>query len=210
MNRIFLASLAIAFFGIAAQAQQQDWIEDTLSKQCSAESRAVVAAAVRAGIEENVARAEASIRAPAAIGDLSCLEALIAAPLDVFSRAHNIIDNLVSGLQSGLSANILDGAVARAICAFAQEKFGSQTRALAGSMNDIVSRNTVTLPKFSDRFGVVNVGFNRNTSSGANSTEVTIIPQVQHAPPQPQTTTERQRQIQDLWDNLNPIGESTE
>ena len=226
MKKIFLAGLASAIIiGSAAQAQQGDWIEDRLSQRCSADSRALVAAAVRTNIEESVARAEASIRAPAAIGDLSCLEALITAPLDVFSRAFNIVDDLVKGLQSGLSANILDGAIARAICSFAQQKFGSQTAALTNSMHDIVSRNTVVLPKFSDRFGIVNVGFNSNRNLGAN-TEIGIVPAVQQAPaqsapaltlpqptttqqaptqqaPAPQSQTERQQQLNNMWNNLS-------
>lgn len=131
-----------------------------MSVRCSPASRSHVAAATRRSIEERVARTESSIRAPGAISDMSCIESLLAADVDVFSGAfanvagfdvQALIDALSGGLKSGLSSETITPGVARAICAYARERFEERTEGLAGSMEGIVAG--VDMPEFSDGFG---------------------------------------------------------
>ena len=104
-----------------------------MSVRCSPASRAHVAAATRRSIEERVACAESSIRTPGAIADMPCIESLLAADIEVFSGAFAnvagfdvlvLIDALSGGLKSDLSSETITPGVARAICAYARERFG--------------------------------------------------------------------------------------
>lgn len=131
-----------------------------MSSRCSPAARAHVAAATRRSIEERVARAESSIRAPGAIADMSCIESLLAADIDVFSGAlanvagfdvEALIDALGGGLKSGLSSEIVASGVARAICAHARERFEERTAGLSGTMKGIVAG--VELPDYAESFG---------------------------------------------------------
>ena len=88
MNLARMAALAaFAASGIPADSPQAQtrWNEDSMSVRCSPASRAHVAAATRRSIEERVARAESSIQMPGGIADMSCIESLLAADIDVFS-----------------------------------------------------------------------------------------------------------------------------
>ena len=79
-----LAVLAGVLAACAASADA-DWIHDMLLEECSIESRNRLEASVRRNIESSVRRAEASIEAPASIGDLGCLDGLMDVNIDVFA-----------------------------------------------------------------------------------------------------------------------------
>ena len=163
MNFTRMTALAvISAYGLSAGAAtaQTRWIEDSMSVRCGPASRAHVANATRRSIEERVARAESSIRAPGSIADMSCVDSLLAADVDVFSGAfanvagfdvQALIDALTGGLKAGLSSETITPDDARAICAYTMERFEERTAGLTGSMEGIVAG--VEMPEFSDGFG---------------------------------------------------------
>ena len=166
------AAATVALMGSTAGAQTQ-WIKDKMSDQCSAASRDKIADATRENIEESVRRAEASIQAPASVVDLSCMSDLLGADVDVFSQdwgsmggfnIDGMINDVVGGLKSGLEVQTLSSGVERAICDFAKEKFEGVTSGLTGSMDDIT--NGLTMPDFSDGFGLLNIGYNGSSTGG--------------------------------------------
>ena len=167
MKNIQLTALIAAIGAAAGSADAQTrWIRDTLSDQCAPASKSVVADATRRSIERSVARAEASIRAPASTADLSCMDDLMSVDLDTFSGdwrkldgfdIEGLINDVVVGLESGLSVQTLSSGAQRAICGFAREKFEERTDAPTGSMDQIVSRLAPDLPAFGDGFGALNI-----------------------------------------------------
>jgi len=212
----------IGIMASSASAQTQ-WIQDTLSDQCSAASKEALAEDVRDSIEESVARAEASIQAPASVADLSCMNNLLNANLDIFSsqaggfdsfNVDSMINDVVGGLKAGLSVQTLTGGVERAICDFAQEKFGDLTNGLTGSMDDIVS-GTSDLPTFTDGFGLLNIGFNAGgstvTGSTVNneaftnerSTGVSGRENATGAPAEGYSPTKTETEIQNIWNSIS-------
>lgn len=201
MNFTRMTALAVvSAFGFSAGSAtaQTRWIEDSMSVRCSPASRAHVAAATRRSIEERVARAESSIRAPGATADMSCVESLLAADVDVFSGAfanvagfdvQALIDALSGGLKSGLSSETISPGVARAICAYARERFGERTAGLAGSMEGIVAG--IEMPEFSDGFGPPTASraaaravrsSPAAVSAPSNSPAPAILPQIRQVP----------------------------
>lgn len=198
MPKLLPRSLCIATALVLAAGSagaQTQWIEDMLSEECSAESRAAVAQATRDSIEKSVARAEASIQAPAPIEDLSCLGDLLGANVDVFSDSWGggsgfdvtgMLNDISGGLKSGLDVQTLEGGVERALCAFAQESFADLTKPLSGSMEEIVAGTAADMPSFTDGFGLLNVGSPQTgttfapqtgagaTGSGSGQTEVQL------------------------------------
>lgn len=111
-----------------ASAQDNSWLLDLQNDACSDESKQTIADLVRKQIEDAVARAEAAIQPPAAIGDLSCLNDLMTAPLDTFSN----VGGLLGSLQGGLTGSITGagGNVSRQVCDFAAEKWAEVTEPL--------------------------------------------------------------------------------
>ncbi len=103
-----------------------DWIRDMMIKDCSEESRNILAGSVRQDIELSVRRAEASMEPPAAIGDLGCLDGLMDVNIDVFAPV---------GPLSSLFSNSLDGLLtapgrSQRICRFAHQKWNELSRPL--------------------------------------------------------------------------------
>ena len=201
MNNARLAALvAFAAYVLSAGSApaQTRWIEDSMSVRCSPASRAHVADATRRSIEERVARAESSIRAPGSIADMSCVDSLLAADVDVFSGAfanvagfdvQALIDALSGGLKSGLSSETITPGVARAICAYARERFGERTAGLNGSLDGIVAG--FEMPQFADGFGppTANRAAARSVRSSpaavsapSNSPAPATLPQVRQVP----------------------------
>ena len=183
MNFSRLTALAVvSVFGLSAAAAtaQTRWIEDSMSVRCSPASRAHVAAATRRSI------------------DMSCVESLLAADVDVFSGAfanvagfdvQALIDALSGGLKSGLSSETITPGVARAICAYARERFDERTAGLTGSMEGIVAG--VEMPEFSDGFGPLAASraaaraFRSSpaaVSAPSNSPAPATLPQVRQVP----------------------------
>ena len=229
----FSAILAFCLLAPAAQAQNQaDWIEDTLSEQCSAESIALVTAGTRAAIEQSVARAEASIRSPASTADLSCLDDLINSGLDIFSDSFGLVNDIINGLSAGLDFQTLSSGIQQAICGFSQQKFNEVTKGLTGSMADITG--ALSLPSYSDRYGLINISLDKNKRQNNNPDRVEIrtnplntkvktptinIPDVnigsqidldqlnpdtpQSAPVVSQPKSRTEIQIENIWNNLN-------
>ncbi|CAN0536997.1 unnamed protein product [Laminaria digitata] len=169
------AVTALSFTALQANAQTQ-WIEDTLSDQCSTASQQTIANNTRNSIEASVRRAEASIQEPASIADLSCMNDLFNANIDVFSKSWNgfggfniegMINDIAGGLKSGLSIQTLSGGVERAICSFAQEQFSELTSGVTSGIGDLLDPSTVLsqMPNFTDGFSSLNIPISTSTGS---------------------------------------------
>lgn len=143
--RKFLIVGALAFTGFAgaASAQQADnsWILDLQNQACSDESRQTIADTIRQQIEDSVARATAAIQPPAAIGDLSCLNDLMNAPLDSFSNMGGILGSLQGGL-GGAIGSVGDLDISRRVCEFAAERWSNVTEPLDFRLSEISGSGT--------------------------------------------------------------------
>ena len=120
-----LAALVGVLAACAASADA-DWIHDMLLEECSTESRNRLEASVRRNIETSVRRAEASIEAPASIGDLGCLDGLMDANIDFFASVgplSSVFSNSLDGLLTGPAGS-------QRICSFAHRKWNEVTRPL--------------------------------------------------------------------------------
>lgn len=218
---IGVTAAAMSSLMVSSATAQTQWIQDTLSDQCSAASQAQIADATRESIEESIARAEASIQAPASVADLSCLNSLLSADLDVFSsgwldvgsfNVDGMINDVVGGLKSGLSVQTLTTGVERAICQFAQEKFSELTNGIDGTMDEIVSGASVSIPDFTDGFGLMNISFDVATGTSASTgtqqpatpaPPVSVQPTTTPAPAaNPGTDTSTEESIQNIWDAI--------
>ncbi len=109
---------------ISAHVSQADWIDDSISPHCSETARQRLADGTRQQIESSVRRAEAAIEPPAATGDLSCLDGLMALPLDSFAPSSGL-NGLFTGSLDGI---IGQGSQSRPICRFAEQKWREVTR----------------------------------------------------------------------------------
>lgn len=155
--------------GHVQAATTDDPIYDTLSDMCTPADRQTITDAARANIESKVARAEAAIRPPASIVDLSCMTDLLGADLDVFSSTMNglsglgsfnvtkMINDIGSGLKKGLSTETLTSGVTRAMCSFAKEKYEEVTEPLTGTLAEITSRATGTFADIGNGFKQFNL-----------------------------------------------------
>lgn len=119
------------------EAPAGDWIQDLLNPSCSPESREQLAGNVRDKIEQSVARAMAAIQPPAAVGDLSCLNDLMNAPLDTFSNIGGILGNLQGGLGGSIGSITGDLDVSRRVCEFAAEKWQEVAGPLQQGIDDL-------------------------------------------------------------------------
>jgi hypothetical protein len=159
---------------------QTAWIKDQLSESCSSASADQIANDTRKNIEDSVKRAESTIKPPASILDLSCLDSLVQAPLDVFSSSWKggsgfSVDGLMGDLSSGLTnvdvggtpdgAGGTSGGVSRMICDFAAKKLQEVTQGVNGGMDDITSGRQ--MPSFDSAFNMK--GFVNNGSGSLNS-----------------------------------------
>jgi hypothetical protein len=173
-----LATTALSLLSMPATAQTQ-WIEDKLSDQCSAESRAIVAENTRNSIEAQVRRAEASIQEPASTADLSCMNDLMGANIDIFSQSwaglsgfniDGMINDIAGGLKSGLSLESLSSGVERAICDFASDTFSELTEGVTSGIDDLLDPSTVLdqMPDFTDGFSSINLPISSSTGSSSD------------------------------------------
>lgn len=129
-NTFIIAALLILF---STHVSQADWIDDSISSHCSETARQRLADGTRQQIESSVRRAEAAIEPPAATGDLSCLDGLMALPLDSFAP---------SGGLKGLFTGSLDGIIgqgdqSRPICRFAEQKWREVTRPMTTPLDNL-------------------------------------------------------------------------
>lgn len=176
------AATALSFLSMPAMAQTQ-WIEDKLSDQCSAASKALVAENTRKSIEEQVRRAEASIQEPGSTADLSCMNDLLSANLDVFSSSwssglfdvEGMINDIAGGLKSGLSVSTLADGVERAICDFAEDQFGVLTEGVTSGLDDLLDPSTVLdqMHDYTDGFSSINLPISSSTGSSTIEIDLT-------------------------------------
>ncbi len=113
---------AVAF--LISGPSQAEWIQDSINPHCSEEARNRVAVTTRRQIENSVRRAEAAIKAPAATGDLSCMDGLMSLSLDWFAPSGGL-ESLFAGSLDGVIGN---GANAKRVCQFAARKWREVTR----------------------------------------------------------------------------------
>ena len=147
------ALLSCSFVMIAAPAMAH-WITEKMDESCEPDVKNEMAEGIRKQIEDHVARAEASINPAIPIGDLSCLNDLMNAPLDIFSNVGGLLGNLQAGLAGALNpSGLLEGLdVSRQICQFAQDKWNEVSEPLSGSLGDF------TIPNIADAFSSVGSG----------------------------------------------------
>lgn len=221
-NTGLLCLVSVCGIGLMASAvsAQTEWISDIQSDQCSPESRDKIAEAVRESIESKVARAEASIRAPASVADLACLDGLLNADVDIFSKGlslegfdpNTIINDLTSGLKSGLNVETLTNGVERAVCDFSDQKFNDLTSGLTGSLDDIVDR-TSNLHSLTDGFGLMNIASLSGSLAETvltsrapvtGTTSGTFIPQINTVQDTlTGQTLSTEEILENIWDSLN-------
>lgn len=172
-----------------------DWISSTQDDRCDPQDIEAVTTNIRAAIEASVRRAEASIAAPMAIGDLSCLNDLMNAPLDIFSNIGGLMGSLQAGLLSSVSFP-MDLDVSGMLCDFAAEKWGELTGGLGG-MDISLDGFAMTPASMGDRLaggggfggsGLNIPGFNGtvntegNAPTGSEVTEIGVSPEVEARP----------------------------
>lgn len=136
------ASLALAgaatMFAGGAGAQDTQWIQDMMHESCDAAIKSDMAQGIRDTIENSVKRAEASINPAIPIGDLSCLNDLMSAPLDTFSNIGGLMGSLTSGLAGSLPiGDLMNGGVSRQVCQFAMDKWNEVTQPLTGAISSL-------------------------------------------------------------------------
>lgn len=143
-KRLAMCALALTTsFGlisspVAAQsAGGGDWIQDILNPNCSPESKQALAGSVREKIEQSVGRAIAAIQPPAAVGDLSCLNDLMNAPLDKFSNIGGLLGNLQGGFGNSIGSLTGDLDISRRVCQFAAEKWSKVTGPLDKGLDQL-------------------------------------------------------------------------
>lgn len=115
-----------------------DWTEDIQNSNCDPSDRAAFGQSLRDHIEANVRRAEASIQAPTPVGDLSCLNDLMNAPLDIFSGMGSLLGSLSAGLGNVSASSLnVDMDVSGAICGAAAKKWSTLTQGLTDSASTL-------------------------------------------------------------------------
>lgn len=104
-----------------------DWTYEMTSSRCTEESRQRVAGIARDRIEYSVGRAEASIKPPAPIDRLSCLDSLMRLPLGTFAP-----NNALQSLFGSTLSQVRDpsGDLVRRVCAIAEREWRNITRPL--------------------------------------------------------------------------------
>lgn len=165
---------------LTASAQDNSWLMDLQNQQCSEESRQTIANSVRQQIEDSIARATAAIQPPAALGDLSCLNDLMTAPLDSFSGIGGILGSLQGGLTGAISG--AGSNVSRQVCQFAAEKWGEVTGPLTGRMSEISSAGVG-----SNLWNNFNLSGNGSSPSNTPSRGVNTLPGETFTPINPNT-----------------------
>ena len=157
MNAL-LASAAMALILLPCAASA-GWIESTLEPSCSDNSRSRVAAGARKQIEYSVRRAEASLRPPVPVGELSCLDGLMDAPIDQFAPTGSLNSIFFRSFDDAVD---LPGQAARRICSLAKKSWDDVTRPLETFGFD---RNARIPPEYYSRFDLVNFPERSNSES---------------------------------------------
>lgn len=125
--------LALGLVVLPGDVARADWIPSALDDRCSPEDVNAISGNIRDAIEASVRRAEATIEAPHGVGDLSCLNDLMNAPIDIFSNLGGILGSLQGGLMDFSSLGFsIDMDVAGMVCGFAAERWAELTGGLGG------------------------------------------------------------------------------
>lgn len=164
-------SLALLFaLSVAPVPAASDWIPSSLDARCDPSDVDGISNSIRDAIEASVRRAEASIAPPAGIGDLSCLDDLMNAPLDIFSNIGGIMGTLQGGLFSSLSFPV-DFDASGMLCQFAAEKWGELTSGLGDA--NIALAQFANTP--SDLMGRMSGGGGFGSGSGSGSGSILSV-----------------------------------
>ena len=116
----------------AVPAHASDWLDSIQDQRCDPQDIHGVSGNVRNAIESSVRRAEMSIKAPTPVGDLSCLNDLMTAPLDMFSNIGGLLGSLQGGLANLSAPSLnLDIDISGMVCGFAAQKFAQLTAPLS-------------------------------------------------------------------------------
>lgn len=173
MGTALLSSLMILSTTESARA---DWIQDLMDPACNPGIANDMAADIRQNIENSVKRAEAAIQAAIPTADLSCLNDLMNAPLDIFSNIGGIMGNLQAGFSGAISGAV-DAAgaeVSRQVCQFAQDKWNQLTEPLTGGLDEL------SVPSIADAFSAEdsegNSYFNNPTAPANSESDLAVTP----------------------------------
>ena len=126
MHIPFLAVLLV-LLTLGKPAAGADWVYEMLDNRCSPQSRKFVATTVRNRIESSVRCAEALVRPPAPVGDLSCLESLMQTQIDTFAEVGSLTDFFRRAFDGKFDPG---GDLEKRICLFAQSRWNELTRPL--------------------------------------------------------------------------------
>ena len=173
-RRVALLAAAASVAALAPGDGRADWIPSALDARCEQADIDGISQSIRDAIEASVRRAEASIAAPAAIGDLGCLNDLMNAPLDIFSNVGGLMGTLQGGLFDSLPFS-MDMDVSGMVCDFAAEKWGELTGGL-GDMDIGIDQFANTPASMVDRLaggGGFGSGAGGSGGSGTLSTGMT-------------------------------------
>lgn len=156
----------LLMLSVAPVSVSADWIPSSLDERCDPADVDAISNSIREAIEASVRRAEASIAPPAGIGDLSCLDDLMRAPLDIFSNIGGLMGTLQAGLFSSLSFPV-DFDASGMLCQFAAQRWGELTSGL-GDVNIALNQFANTPATLSSRLSGGG-GFGSGSGSGTGS-----------------------------------------
>lgn len=165
-----------------------DWIESLMDERCAPEDVENISNEIRDTIEAAVRRAEASIQAPIAVGDLSCLEDLMKQPLAIFSGLGNLAGQLQGGFQNFDFDVDMD--IAGMVCDFAAERWAELTEGL-GDIEATIQQFADTPAKLADRLqngGGFGSGSGSSQSTGRLNTSYSGNSQMSNDQDQPPNT----------------------
>ena len=105
-------------------AAGEDWVKSMTSADCRPESRERIARSTRERIERSVHRAEASVQRPRPVGDLTCLDRLMAINVGSFAPVGDLL-----GMFRGALDQLGDDG-ARRICRVAEDAWRRRSQPL--------------------------------------------------------------------------------
>jgi len=175
MSRKLIRTIAVSALAASLMATPvlADWTEDIQNQNCDSSDRQAFGKSLRGNIESKVRRAEASIQAPSPVGDLSCLNDLMNAPLDIFSGMGSLLGSLSAGLGNISPSSLgLDTNLSGAICGAAAKKWSTLTSSLAtsaSSLSDFAQTASSAADRITSGVTASIPGFSGDSSSADSS-----------------------------------------